>query len=274
LKVIAPWRDPAFNRLIKGRSDGIAYAKEHGIPVKATLAKPWSTDENLMHISFEAGMLEDPAQRPDPEMFQLTADPKCAPDKPERVTVAFAQGVPVAINGKRLSAARLLAEANRLAGKHGIGRIDMVESRYVGMKSRGVYETPGVTMLMVAHRDLEGLTMDRDLMALRDSLMPRFAQLVYFGYWFSQEMEALRALCREAQRYVTGEVALELYKGNVAVIGRQSPLSLYDPKVASMDDDQGAFDQSLSTGFIRLHSLPLRAHARRLRNYRRGGGRK
>jgi len=270
LKAIAPWRDPAFNRLIKGRSDAIAYAKKHGIPVKATLAKPWSMDENLMHISFEAGMLEDPAQRPDPEMFQMTADPRRAPDKPEKVTIAFAQGIPVAINGKRLSAARLLAVANRLGGKHGVGRIDMVESRYVGMKSRGVYETPGATMLMIAHRDLEGLTMDRDLMALRDSLMPRFAQLVYFGYWFSQEMSALRAFCREAQRHITGEVELELYKGNAAVIGRRSPLSLYDPKVATMDDDQGAFDQSLSTGFIRLHGLPLRAHARRMRRCRGG----
>ena len=265
MTVIAPWRDPAFNTVIKGRQEAIEYAEKHGIPVKATAKKPWSSDENLMHISFEAGLLEDPAARPPADMFELTVDPKKAPNKAEIVTVGFDKGVPVSLNGKKLGPLALLLAANQLGGKHGVGRIDMVESRYVGMKSRGVYETPGATLLMAAHRDLEGLTMDRDVMALRDSLIPRFAQLVYFGYWFSQEMEALRSLCLSSQRYVTGTLRLELYKGNVTVIGRESRLSLYDPRVASMDDDQGAYDQSLATGFIRLHGLPLRAHARRLK---------
>ena len=265
MTVIAPWRDPAFNTVIKGRQEAIEYAEKHGIPVKATAKKPWSSDENLMHISFEAGLLEDPAARPSADMFELTVDPKKAPNKAEIVTVGFDKGVPVSLNGKKLGPLALLLAANQLGGKHGVGRIDMVESRYVGMKSRGVYETPGATLLMAAHRDLEGLTMDRDVMALRDSLIPRFAQLVYFGYWFSQEMEALRSLCLSSQRYVTGTVRLELYKGNVTVIGRESRPSLYDPRVASMDDDQGAYDQSLATGFIRLHGLPLRAHARRLK---------
>jgi len=265
MRVIAPWRDSAFNTVIKGRQEAIEYAEKHGIPIKATAKKPWSSDENLLHISFEAGMLEDPAARPQADMFELTTDPRRAPDRPEKVTVGFEKGTPVAWNGRRLGPLALLAAANRLGGKHGVGRVDMVESRYVGMKSRGVYETPGGTLLMTAHRDLEGLTMDRDVMALRDSLIPRFAGLVYNGYWFSQEMEALLALLDSSQRYVTGTVTLELYKGNVTVIGRASPLSLYDPAVASMDDDGGAYDQSLATGFIRLHGLPLRAHARRLK---------
>ncbi len=263
LKVIAPWRDRSFNTVIKGRAEAIEYAKKHGIPVKATAAKPWSSDENLLHISYEAGMLEDPARRPLPDMFELTKDPRSAPDKPETVVVKFENGRPVALNGKKMTPVKLLAEANRLGGKHGIGRVDMVESRYVGMKSRGVYETPGGTILMTAHRDIEGLTLDRDLMGLRDSLIPRYAGLVYNGYWFSREMDALHALAEECQRDVTGTVKLELYKGNVTVIGRESPASLYDPQVASMDADRGAYDQSLATGFIQLHGLPLRAQARR-----------
>ncbi len=263
LKVIAPWRDTSFSSVIKGRAEAIAYAKKHGIPVKATVKKPWSSDENLLHISFEAGMLEDPAARPLDDMFELTADPRKAPDKPEKVTVDFDQGFPVAVNGKKASAAKLLEAANRIAGRHGVGRVDMVESRYVGMKSRGVYETPGGTLFLTAHRDLEGLTMDRDVMNLRDSLIPRMAGLIYNGYWFSDEMRALMALVEESQKYVTGRVTLELYKGNATVIGRTSPVSLYDPAVASMEDDGGAYDQTLATGFITLHGLPLRAQARR-----------
>lgn len=263
LKVVAPWRDKSFSSVIKGRGEAIAYAKKYGIPIKATVKKPWSSDENLLHISFEAGMLEDPDARPRDDMFELTTDPRKAPNKPETVKVEFERGVPVALNGRRMAPAKLLEAANRIAGRHGVGRVDMVESRYVGMKSRGVYETPGGTMLMTAHRDLEGLTMDRDVMNLRDSLIPRMAGLIYNGYWFCEEMDALTALVESSQRYVSGRVTLELYKGNVTVIGRSSPASLYDPMIASMDDDKGAYDQTLATGFISLHGLPLRAQARR-----------
>ncbi len=265
MKVIAPWRDPEFNSVIKGRREAIRYARENGIPVKATVKKPWSSDENLMHISFEAGMLEDPARRPQPDMFEYTVDPKHAPDRAQVVRITFERGVPVAVNGRKMGARKLLIAANRVAARHGVGRVDMVESRFVGMKSRGVYETPGATLLMTAHRDLEGLTMDRDLMNLRDSLIPRFAEMVYNGFWFSREMDAMRALLVESQRFVSGEVRAELYKGNVTVIGRKSRFSLYDERIASMDDDQGAYDQSHATGFIHLQGLPLRAHARRCR---------
>lgn len=263
LKVVAPWRDPHFSSVIKGRAEAIAYAKKHGIPVKATAKKPWSSDENLLHISFEAGMLEDPDAKPRADMFELTVDPLKAPNRAETVSVEFLRGVPVALNGKKLPPVKLMDAANRLAGRNGVGRVDMVESRYVGMKSRGVYETPGGTLLMTAHRDLEGLTMDRDLMNLRDSLVPRMAGLIYNGYWFCDEMRALIALVEESQRHVTGQVTLELYKGNVMPVGRTSAESLYDPMIASMDDDGGAYDQTLATGFIRLHGLPLRAQARR-----------
>ncbi len=263
LKVIAPWRDPSFSSVIKGRAEAIEYARKHGIPVKATAKKPWSSDENLLHISFEAGMLEDPDAKPLADMFELTTDPRKAPNTPEKVTLDFEKGWPVAINGKKMNAIKLLETANRLAGKHGVGRVDMVESRYVGMKSRGVYETPGGTLLMAAHRDLEGIAMDRDVMNLRDSLIPRIAGLIYNGYWFSDEMNVLSAMVEESQRYVTGRVTVELYKGNITPIGRTSPASLYDPMVASMDDDHGAYDQTDATGFIRLHGLPLRAQARR-----------
>ncbi len=271
LKVVAPWRDASFSSVIKGRAEAIQYAKKHGIPVKATAKKPWSSDENLLHISFEAGMLEDPAAKPLPDMFELTVDPLNAPNTPEKAVIDFDRGCPVAVNGKKLTPAKLLALANKLAGKHGVGRVDMVESRYVGMKSRGVYETPGGTLLMTAHRDLEGLTVDRDVMNLRDSLIPRMAGLIYNGYWFSDEMRAMTALVEECQRYVTGRVTVELYKGNVAVVGRSSPASLYDPQIASMDDDHGAYDQTLATGFIALHGLPLRAQARRAAKAEKAG---
>lgn len=271
MKVIAPWRDKSFSSVIKGRQEAIAYAKKHGIPVKATVKKPWSSDENLMHISFEAGMLEDPAAKPLPDMFELTVDPMKAPNKAEAVTVDFEKGYPVAINGKRVSPAKLLQMANLIAGRNGVGRADIVESRYVGMKSRGVYETPGGTLLMAAHRDLEGLCMDRDVMNLRDSLIPRMAGLIYNGYWFSEEMDAMTALLESSQRHITGRVTVELYKGNITCVGRASRHSLYDPMVASMDDDGGAYDQTLATGFIRLHGLPLRAAARRAK---KAGGKK
>jgi argininosuccinate synthase len=264
LAVIAPWRLPQFHTVFKGRAECLAYAEEHGIPVKATAEQPWSSDENVMHISFEAGMLEDPAQAPSEEMFELTADPRRAPDEPETLTLGFEAGRPAALNGETLDPLPLLQRLNELGGRHGVGRIDIVESRFVGMKSRGVYETPGATILVDAHRDLEGLAMDRDLLQLKESLMPRFAALVYNGLWFSREMDALMAFLRESQRHITGEVSLRLYKGTVTVTGRRSPAALYDPQVASMEDDYGAYNQQDATGFIRLHALPLKANARRV----------
>ncbi|BAI81085.1 argininosuccinate synthase [Deferribacter desulfuricans SSM1] len=263
LKVIAPWRIPEFFNVIKGRQEAIDFAAKYGIPVKATKDKPWSSDENLMHISFEAGILEDPAKRPPEDMFELTVDPKNASDTPEEVEIEFEKGEPVAVNGEKLSPAKLLQTLNEIGGRHGIGRIDIVESRYVGMKSRGVYETPGGTILMAAHRDLEGLTLEGSLINLKDMLMPRFAYLVYAGYWFSSEMDCLRAFVEESQKYVTGKVKVELYKGNITIVSRESKYSLYDQMLVSMDDDKGAYNQADATGFIKLNSLPLIANARR-----------
>jgi len=264
LQVIAPWKTPEFNKQYPGRTELIAYAEQHGIPVKATLAQPWSSDENLMHISFEAGMLEDPWQAPKPEMFELTSSPKDAPDKAEEVVLDWEDGVAVAVNGERLSPAKLLARLNEIGGIHGVGRMDIVESRYVGMKSRGVYETPGGTILHVAHRAMESITLDRDVINLKDTLMPRFARLVYNGFWYSPEMRILLSLVRETQRGVTGTVRLELYKGNCQVTGRKSPYSLYDTQVVSMEADGGAYRQEDSWGFIRLNALPLKmAHKQR-----------
>ncbi|MGA1847422.1 argininosuccinate synthase [Deferribacter abyssi] len=263
LKVIAPWRIPEFFNKIKGRKEAMDFAAEYGIPVKATKDKPWSSDENLMHISFEAGILEDPAMRPPKDMFELSVDPKDAPDVPEEIEIEFEKGVPVAVNGERLNAADLLKKLNDLGGRHGVGRVDIVESRFVGMKSRGVYETPGGTILMVAHRDLEGLTLEGSLINLKDTLMPRFAYLVYAGYWFSSEMDCLRAFVEESQKYVSGKVTVELYKGNITIVSRESKYSLYDQLLVSMDDDLGAYNQSDATGFIKLNSLPLIANAKR-----------
>jgi len=258
IKIIAPWRMKEFNSVFKGRADLIQYANDHNIPVKATAQKPWSSDENALHISFEAGMLEDPKQRPNEEMFELTVSPEKAPNEPQQINIAFECGIPVALNGKKMKAVELLSALNEIGGTHGVGRTDIVESRYVGMKSRGVYETPGGTILYAAHRDIECLTCDRDVMHLKDTLMPQFARLVYNGYWFSHEMECLLALLKESQRKVSGLVSIELYKGNVTVIGRSSKESLYDAAVASMEDDEGAYTQADATGFIRLHALPLK----------------
>ncbi len=269
LKIIAPWRMEKFNSVIKGRTEAIAYAKKHKIPIKATTKKPWSSDENVLHISFEAGMLEDPTAKPLESMFELSKSPFDAPAKPEKIKIRFEKGIPVAINGKKMKPLALLEKLNKIGGKHGIGRIDIVESRFVGMKSRGVYETPGGTILMDAHRDIEGLTMDRDLIQLKEMLMPRFSTMAYNGLWFCREMEAMMAFIKESQRYVTGTVTMELYKGNVIVIGRESEYSLYDPMIASMEDDEGAYDQSDATGFIRLHALPLKANARRIKKKRK-----
>jgi len=263
VKIVVPWREPAFYQKIRGRSDAIAYCREHKIPIKASVEQPWSNDENLMHLSFEAGILEDPARRPPDEMFELTVSPKAAPDAPTEVALEFEQGVPVRLNGEALGPADMLARLNELGGENAIGRVDMVESRHVGMKSRGVYETPGATILMAAHRDLEGVTLDRGVINLKDTLMPRFAKLAYDGFWYSAEMEVLLEALKVTQRYVTGRVGLELYKGNITVTGRMSPVSLYDPKIATMDESEGPYDPRDATGFIRLLALPLRAQARR-----------
>ncbi len=263
LKVIVPWRMPEFFNVIKGRAEAMAYAEEHGIPVKATASKPWSSDENVMHISFEAGILEDPATTPPDDMFEYTVSPKNAPDKATIIEIEFEKGEATKLNGKSLSPYEMLKELNRLGSENGIGRVDMVESRYVGMKPRGVYETPGATILMAAHRDLEGLTLEGSVINLKETLMPRFATLVYNGYWYCTEMDCLRALLDKSQEYVTGKVKVELYKGNVTCISRQSQYSLYDMMVVSMDDDKGAYNQSDASGFIKLHSLPLIAAAKR-----------
>ncbi|MCZ6559002.1 MAG: argininosuccinate synthase [SAR324 cluster bacterium] len=259
IRVVAPWKLPAFFNAYPGRTELIAYAELHGIPVKATLHKPWSSDENLMHISFEAGMLEDPAQAPRPDMFELTTDPADAPNQAQQLLIDFEVGLPVAVDGKRMTPAVLLAHLNKVGGAHGIGRVDMVESRFVGMKSRGVYETPGGTILHTAHRAAESITLDRDVINLKDSLMPRFARLVYNGFWYSPEMRVLRALLEESQRPVTAQVRLQLFKGNCMVTGRSSPFSLYDEAVASMEDDQGAYNPQDADGFIRLNALTLKA---------------
>ena len=258
VKVIAPWRIWDLN----SRRALVAYAKRHGIPVPVTRKRPYSTDRNLFHISYEGGILEDPWKEPPADMFVWTRPPEKAPGRPEYVEIDFSRGDPVAVNGKRLSPATLLSTLNALGAKHGIGRVDLVENRYVGMKSRGVYETPGGTILHVAHRALESITMDREVMRIRDSLVSKYAELVYYGYWFSPEREVLQQTIDAAQRNVSGRVRLKLYKGNAAVAGRRSNQSLYDPSVASFEEG-GGYDQADAEGFIRLNSLRLRL--RRLR---------
>jgi argininosuccinate synthase len=256
LKIIVPWREWD----LKGRADCLAYAKAHGIPVPVTKEKPYSCDANLLHLSFEGGILEDPWAEPPAEMFVLTRSPQEAPDKPQYVEIHFEQGDPVAVNGQRLSPAALLAQLNKLGGEHGVGRVDLVENRYIGLKSRGVYETPGGTILRAAHQAVESLTLDREVMHLRDSLSPRYAELIYYGYWFSPEREALQKLIDEAQKPVTGTARLKLYKGNVAVVGRQSPKSLYRPDLVTFEAG-GDYQQADATGFIRLNALRLKIRA-------------
>ncbi len=261
VKIIAPWKTEEFLKQFPGRKEMIEFAEANKIPIKATLNQPWSSDENLMHISFEAGMLEDPWEKPRLEMFELTKSPQDAPDKVTEILIDFEKGIPIAVNGEKMSPAILLETLNKIGGENGVGRLDMVENRFVGMKSRGVYETPGATILWVAHKALEGLTMDRDTMHLRDELMPKFAEMVYYGFWFCEKMKALDAFIHETQKNVTGTVRLDLYKGNVTVTGRKSPVSLYDINIASMDDDKGAYNQSDAIGFIRLNALPQRVQA-------------
>jgi argininosuccinate synthase len=261
IKTVVPWRTPEFFNEIRGRKEAIEFAKKYNIPVKATLDAPWSSDENLLHVSFEAGILEDPMLKPPKEMFKYTVDPLDAPGDPESIEIEFLEGEPIKLNGKALSPAKMLKELNEIGGRNGVGRVDMVESRFVGMKSRGVYETPGGAILMAAHRDLEGLTLEGGLIKLKDTLMPEFASLVYNGYWYSSEMNSLLAFVKESQKFVTGIVKMELYKGNITIVGRHSKYSLYDPMIASMEYDKGAYDQTDATGFIRLHSIPLRRNA-------------
>jgi argininosuccinate synthase len=260
IRVIAPWREWD----LRSRSDLIDYARRHGIAIPVTAEKPYSTDRNLFHISFEGGVLEDPWREPPQEMFTLTVAPEKAPDHPTYVEIGFTAGLPVAVNGRKLSPARLLATLNEVAGIHGVGRVDLVENRYVGMKSRGVYETPGGTVLQVAHRAVESITMDREVMHLRDTLMPRFAELVYYGYWYSPEMEVLKRTIDETQKHVTGTARLKLFKGTCTVVGRKSPVSLYDPEMATFEADR-VYDQRDAGGFIRLNALRLRLKGMRRR---------
>lgn len=253
IRIISPWREWQF----KSREDLIAYAKQNGIPVPVTKAKPYSSDRNLLHISFEGGILEDPWSEPPEDMFLLSVSPEKAPDRPTLVEIDFEEGVPKRVDGKELSPANLLARMNELGGQNGIGRVDMVENRYVGMKSRGVYETPGGTILYVAHRAVESITMDREVMHLRDSLVPKLAESIYYGYWFSPEMEILKKTIDETQRDVTGTVRLKLYKGNVTVLGRKSEKSLYHDAFATFEKDT-VYNQKDAEGFIRLNALRLR----------------
>ena len=256
IRIIAPWREWSF----RSRTDLVEYAKRHGIPTPVTAERPYSSDRNLFHLSFEGGILEDPWAEPPEKMYVLTVSPEVAPNRPTYVEIDFEQGVPVAVDGVRRGPAALLQHLNRLGGENGIGRVDMVENRYVGMKSRGVYETPGGTILHAAHRAVESVTMDREVMHLRDSLIPRFADLVYYGYWYSPEMEVLRATIDESQKSVTGTARLKLYKGNCDVVGRKSPVSLYDPEFATFEEEQ-VYQQADATGFIRLNALRLRIRA-------------
>ena len=253
IRVIAPWREWD----LASRTDLIGYAQRFSIPVPVTKEKPYSSDRNLLHISFEGGILEDPDMEPPEDMFVLTLSPEKAPDTPEYVDVEFEKGVPFAVNGKSLAPHDLLAVLNDLGGRNGIGRVDLVENRYVGMKSRGVYETPGGTILHHAHRHLETITLDREVMHLRDSLIPRFAELIYYGYWYSPEMDSMAAFIEETQKSVTGSVRLKLYKGNVIIAGRRSPSSLYRPDYATFEKEE-VYNQKDAEGFIKINSLRLK----------------
>jgi argininosuccinate synthase len=265
LKVIAPWRVKKFRQQFPGRAEMIAFANENKIPVEASVTKPYSMDRNLLHISYESGVLEDPwfdASSPQMrDMYKLSAAPEDAPNEAEHVDLAFDAGNCVSVNATSLSPLGVMQTLNKLGGKHGIGRVDIVENRFVGMKSRGVYETPGGAILHFAHRQMETLTMDREVMLLRDSLIPKYSTLVYDGFWFAPEREALQALVTETQRDVTGVVRLKLYKGNIIIAGRKSPKSLYDPQIATMEAVASTYDQGDATGFIRLNALRLKVRA-------------
>jgi argininosuccinate synthase len=261
--VIAPWRDPSFRDQFPGRAEMIRYCEAKRIPVAASARKPYSMDRNLLHISYEAGLLEDPwldvTTSRMRDMYKLSVAPEDAPDKPEYVTLDFEKGNCVGVNGKCLSPLGVMLALNKLGGRHGLGRVDLVENRFVGMKSRGVYETPGGAILHFGHRQMETITMDREVMHLRDSLIPKYSELVYYGFWFSPERLALQALVTESQKNVSGTVRLKLYKGNIMTAGRKSPVSLYRPQIATMEaDPTQAFNQEDATGFIRLQALRLK----------------
>jgi argininosuccinate synthase len=262
VKIIAPWRE--WDLL--SRDKLLRYAEEHRIPVDFKQKKggaPYSMDANLLHISYEGGVLEDPAYEPEESMWRITVSPQKAPQRPEYVELEYRRGDIVAVNGKRLSPAKVLAELNRLGGRHGVGRLDLVENRYVGMKSRGCYETPGGTIMLKAHRAMESITLDREVLALKDDLMPRYARMIYNGYWFSPERRLLQQLIDASQNPVNGRVRVKLYKGTVLVSGRSSRDSLFDPSVATFEDDQGAYNQADAAGFIRLNALRMRIAAKR-----------
>ena len=271
LQILAPWRDASFREKFPGRKEMLEYCSENDIEVEASSSKPYSMDRNLWHISYEAGILEDPWFDPttpeNREMYKLSVDPELAPDEPLYLELSFEHGNCVAVDGRAGSPAEIIRRLNEVAGRHGIGRVDLVENRFVGMKSRGVYETPGGTILLHAHRQLETLTMDRDLMHLRDSLIPRYAELIYYGFWYAPEREALQAFIDQSQSIVTGTVRLKLYKGNVITVGRKSDLSLYDEGIASMDDDESDYQPEDAGGFIRLNALRLKERYRK-QNYK------
>ncbi len=256
IKVIAPWREWDFT----AREQLIDYARTHDIPVPVSKEKPYSMDRNLMHISYEGGVLEDPWNEPDEAMFRTTVSPEKAPNQPRYVEIEFKEGVPVRIDGQEMKADQIIMFLNRIAGENGVGRVDIVENRFVGMKSRGVYETPGCTVLHTAHRAMESITMDREVMHLRDSLIPKISELIYYGFWYSPEMEVIRALVDESQKAVSGTVRVKLYKGNCIVVGRKSENSLYREDFATFDQDT-VYNQSDATGFIRLNALRLRVRA-------------
>ncbi|MAV84737.1 MAG: argininosuccinate synthase [Puniceicoccaceae bacterium] len=265
LDIISPWRMEVFRKAFPGRTEMIDYCREHNIDVEASASKPYSMDRNLLHISYEAGILEDPWFDPTTDdnkgMYKLTTAPEDAPDDAEYVELDFECGDCVAIDAVAMNPAQVMKHLNKLAGKHGVGRVDIVENRFVGMKSRGVYETPGGTILLQGHRNMESLTMDRELAHLRDSLIPRYAELVYNGFWYAPEREALQALIDDSQKTVTGTVRLKLYKGNVTTVGRKSPLSLYDEDIASMEGVDSDYNPDDASGFIRLNALRLRRRA-------------
>lgn len=256
IKVIAPWRTWGF----KSRTDLINYAQENKIPVTITQKKPYSMDRNLLHISFEGGILEDPWNEAPEELSVMTKPVSQTPDKPEYVEMSFEKGIPVSVNGEKLSPANIMLKLNELGGKHGVGRIDIVENRFVGMKSRGVYETPGGTILHTAHRALETITMDREVMHMRDSFIPAYARLVYNGFWFAPEREMLQAAITESQKFVTGDVRVKLFKGSCIVAGRRSEYSLYDENIATFEKDN-VYNQADAEGFIKLNALRLRVLA-------------
>ena len=252
IKVIAPWREWDM----KSRTDLINFAKKHKIDIPVSKKKPYSCDRNIFHTSYEGGILEDPWSEPPENMFELTVSPEKAPDKPTYIDIEFKSGIPVKLDGKKFKPVELLTVLNSIAGKNGVGRVDLVENRYVGMKSRGVYETPGGTLLHAAHRAVESITLDREVMHLRDSLIPKFSELVYYGYWYTPEMEMLRAAIDESQKNVNGSARLKIYKGNVITVGRKSPDSLYNVELATFETDN-VYNQADATGFIKLNALRL-----------------